>query len=304
VKLFEQIDGLVNLKQRARMSNADQLALPDPLDLGQHRAQLGIQSVEVAGALLQALLRADGPIKLVVLARAADMPPAKAHRYLVSLIRIGLATQDPVLGLYDLGPLALQLGLKGFTRFEPLRLAEATLRAVVAQVGETATLAVWSEQGPTYVRMIEARHEFASTIPPSHRCPLTYSATGLLFCALEDANRVTPAINVELAQNKRSGRLGVPHDRRALNAVLAIVSAQGFATVTNAGDDGYSAVSAPVFDVTGRLIMALTVFGRAGRVDAQADGALAHIVVGAAAKLSAALGYQGTRVVVGPSVVS
>ena len=259
----------------------------------QSSRQLGIQSVEVAGEILQALLRANGPLKLVELSREAGMASAKAHRYLVSLQRIGLATQDEVSGLYDLGPVALQLGLKGFTRFEPLRLAETTLRDLVDQVGETATLAVWSERGPTYVRMIEARHELASTIPPSHSCPLTYSATGLLFCALENNERTAKSIERELAQNQRSGRLGVPHDRRQLDHALAIVIKQRFATVTNAGDDGYSAVSAPVFDVTGRLIMALTVFGRAGRVDAKPDGLLARIVVGAAAKLSTSLGYGG-----------
>ncbi|MFX8907130.1 IclR family transcriptional regulator, partial [Acinetobacter baumannii] len=63
------------------------------------------------------------------------MPSAKAHRYLVSLIRIGLATRDGVSARYDLGPIALQLGLKGFSRFEPLRFAEATLREIVDQVG-------------------------------------------------------------------------------------------------------------------------------------------------------------------------
>ncbi len=259
----------------------------------QSSRQLGIQSVEVAGRILQALLHAPGPLKLVELSREADMPSAKAHRYLVSLMRIGLATQDEASGLYDLGPVALQLGLKGFTRFEPLRLAETTLRGLVDQVGETATLAVWSERGPTYVRMIEARHELASTIPPSHSCPLTYSATGLLFCALEDSERTAKSIERELAQNKRSGRLGVPHDRRQLDQTLEPVTKLRFATVTNAGDEGYSAVSAPVFDVTGRMIMALTVFGRAGRVDAKPDGLLARIVVSAAAKLSTSLGYGG-----------
>ena len=42
------------------------------------------------------------------IAQQADMPPAKAHRYLVSLIRAGLVMQDPASSHYDLGPFALK----------------------------------------------------------------------------------------------------------------------------------------------------------------------------------------------------
>ncbi len=254
--------------------------------------QLGIQSVEVAGDVLNALIQADGPLKLAELAQRAGMPSAKAHRYLVSLIRIGLATRDTASSRYDLGPIALQLGLKGFSRFEPLRFAEATLRELVDQVGETAALAVWGEKGPTMIRIIEARHEFATSIALSHHCPMTYSATGLLFCAFEDAARTDGAIERELEQNRRSGRLNVPHDRAVLARAIQETRARGFACISDGGGDGFGAVSAPVFDVTTHLCMALTVFGRANRVDASPDGVLGKVVADAARRLSASLGYR------------
>ena len=254
--------------------------------------QLGIQSVEVAGDILNALIQADGPLKLADLAQRAGMPSAKAHRYLVSLIRIGLATRDATSSRYDLGPIALQLGLKGFSRFEPLRFAEATLRELVDQVGETAALVVWGEKGPTMIRIIEARHELATTIAPSHHCPMTYSATGLLFCSFEDAARTDGAIERELEQNRRSGRLNVPHDRAVLARAIQETRARGFACMSDGGGDGFGAVSAPVFDVTTHLCMALTVFGRANRVDASPDGALGKIVADAARRLSTSLGYR------------
>jgi len=257
--------------------------------------QFGIQSVEVAGGLLEAMLRSDGPVKLAELARAAGMPSAKAHRYLVSLIRIGLATQDPTTGLYDLGPFAFQLGLKGFTRFEPLRLAEATMRQLVDEVGETAALAVWSERGPVMIRLIEARHEFAATVAASHVCPLTYSATGLLFCTFEDPARTAGAIERELEQNRIVGRPNAPYNRTALAELIHETRTRGFSSVGNGGGDGIGAVSAPVLDMTGSLRMALTVFGRAGRIDAGPDGALGRLVATAARRLSASLGYKAQK---------
>lgn len=118
--------------------------------------QPGIQSVEVAGEVLSALMRMPGPCRLAELARAVGMPSAKLHRYMVSLIRIGLATQDPVSGRYDLGPTALQLGLLGFSRFDLLRFAERTLADLVVATGETAMIAAWSPRGPSIVRLAEA----------------------------------------------------------------------------------------------------------------------------------------------------
>ena len=141
----------------------------------------GIQSVEVAGALIRALLRTGGPTKLSELSRAIGMPSAKVHRYLVSLLRIGLASQDPATGRYDLGPLAMEIGLKGFARFEPLRAAETILHELVAEVGETCALAVWGDDAPTIVRVAQARHDLAGSVGLSHHCPLTWSATGLIF---------------------------------------------------------------------------------------------------------------------------
>ena len=250
---------------------------------GSERAsQPGIQSVEVAGEILQALLRADGPMKLADLARDAGMPSAKAHRYLVSLMRIGLAApQDTASGRYDLGPVALQLGLKGFTRFEPLRFAEQKLREMVDQVGETTALAVWSDRGPAMVRVIEARHVLAGSVPPTHICPLTYSATGLLFSTFEDPSRTERHIERELEQNEDRSA-DAPHNRAELAEILQRTRLAGVSSVVDGGGDGIAAVSAPVFDVTGRLTMAVTVFGHTGRVDARPDGALSRLVASAA----------------------
>ena len=254
--------------------------------------QIGVQSVEVAGKILDVLIQADGPLKLAEVASIVGMPSAKAHRYLVSLIRIGLASQSRETSKYDLGPMAFQIGIKGFARFEPLKVAEQMLRDMVEMVGETAALAVWTSKGPTMIRVIEARHDFATTIAPTHNCPLTFSATGLLFASFEDTARTDSVIERELEQNRNSGRPNAPRDRSLLAEMIEETRGQGYAVMNNGGGDGFGAVSAPIFDVTGRLCMALTVFGRTERVDASPDGTLARIVSRTASKVSAAFGYK------------
>ena len=71
----------------------------------------GVQSLEIGIGVLKVLMESGASLMLKEIAAAADMPSSKAHRYLVSLIRAGLVEQDPQNSKYDLGPLAIPLGL-------------------------------------------------------------------------------------------------------------------------------------------------------------------------------------------------
>src|SRR5262245_31018194 len=105
-----------------------------------NKTRQGIQSIEVGNALLQALVRASGPQMLKDLAATAQMPPAKAHRYLVSFVRMGLVQQDTITGLYDLGTFALDLGLSALSRLEPVTLAGPALVELREKIGQTVAL--------------------------------------------------------------------------------------------------------------------------------------------------------------------
>jgi hypothetical protein len=93
-------------------------------------AARGIQSIEVGVPLLRVLADHGAPMMLRDLAIAAGMPAAKAHRYLVSLVRTGLVMQDSLSGRYDLGHFALELGLACIARLDPVRMANPVLDAL------------------------------------------------------------------------------------------------------------------------------------------------------------------------------
>ncbi len=69
----------------------------------------GVESVEVAGKLLQALVHLGGTARLKALAVATKLAPAKIHRYLVSLQEVGLVRQIPETQEYSLGILTYKL---------------------------------------------------------------------------------------------------------------------------------------------------------------------------------------------------
>src|SRR5487761_1264617 len=106
----------------------------------------GIQSVEIASRILVAMAEAGRPLQLKDVARGCDMSAAKVHRYLVSLTRTNLVTQEDD-GRYSIGPAAITLGLAGLHALDVVRIASDSLVELRDSSGETAVLATWSNTG-------------------------------------------------------------------------------------------------------------------------------------------------------------
>src|SRR5262249_5435011 len=86
--------------------------------------QAGIDSIETGMRLLLAFMELGGRShQLKVLADKAQMPPSKAHRYLVSLIRMGFVDRDTLTGHYRLGPKTIELGASALDAMDPFALS-------------------------------------------------------------------------------------------------------------------------------------------------------------------------------------
>ncbi len=237
----------------------------------------GIQSIEVGGRLLQALAGSGTPMALKDLAHAAAMTPAKAHPYLVSFAKLGFVEQDEVTGRYGLGPFALQLGLIGLAQQDPVRLAFPVVEHLALQLGHTVAVAVWGEHGPVIVRVAEAPSPIHVMMRHGTVLSLTGTASGWLFAAHLDEAVVGPL-------RPRS----MP--RSEWDAEVAQVRQRGLARAVNRVVEGVSAMSAPVFDVRGRIALGLTAIGPSASFDTRWDGVVAQALRGAARSLSQRLG--------------
>jgi len=252
------------------------------------KTQQGIQSIEVGGRLLQVLTDSSRPMMLRDLAAAATMPAPQAHRYLVSFARMGLVERIAESGLYDLGPFALQLGLAALARMEPVTLASPVLAALREESGQTVALAVWANQGPTIVRWLSADAPVAATLRVGSVMPLTRSATGGVFLAFLPRNTTEPFVTQELQENARQG-IG-PTTTAELESVIQRTRRLGVAR-TSGFIPGIAGISAPVFDHSGAMVLALTALGYSKPFAAQIES-LTSAVCRAATRLSARLGFS------------
>ena len=166
----------------------------------------GIQSIEVGGALLRALARCGEPMMLRDLARDAGMAPAKAHPYLVSFSRIGLIEQDETNGRYEIGALALELGLISLRRLSAVRIAAPQDCSARKRDRPRSVACGVGAAGPTVVRLEEPSHPVHIVMRVGSVMAMLETATGRAFPPLLPSKTVNAALETKL------DRLGVGYD--------------------------------------------------------------------------------------------
>jgi DNA-binding IclR family transcriptional regulator len=224
----------------------------------------GVQSIGVGAALLRALADAPGPEPLGVLARAAKMSPAKAHRYLVSFVQAGLVVQLERTGEYDLGPLATRLGLAAIQRFDVVRVAGERLDELRDAVDATTLLAIWTDVGPTVARIALSAHPVTLAVRIGTAFPISSTATGRVYLAFGEQLDVQRLLSAREAADP------------AAAALRDHVRASGLAHVSQTFLVGVEALSGPLFDAQGRLAAALTIITRPGQLDLTPNGPVAR----------------------------
>ena len=266
------------------------------------RAQRGIQSIEVGGQLLKAMVHAGRPLALKDLAREAGMGAAKAHPYLVSFSRLDLIQQETDTGRYRLGPLALQLGLIAMRQANPVQAAAQALADFVPRYGFTTAISVWGSRGPTVVRLEESPAALHVNMRHGTVFTLAGTATGRLFAAHFDPDRVKTLLEAERsridgpAEDVLPGVATAPPPTwDAFSEELAAIRRRGLSRSTGETLPGINALAAPVFDHTGRLALALTAIGPASVFDVAWDGPLAQALAHTAAQVSQGLGADLSR---------
>lgn len=260
--------------------------------------QRGIQSIEVGGQLLKALVHHGRPMALKDLAREADMVPAKAHPYMVSFGRLGLIEQDRSNGHYQLGPLALQLGLISLQQANPVHVATPLISELAQEIGQTVAIAVWGARGATIVRVAEAPSPVHVNMRHGTVFSLTSTASGRIFGAYLDAAVVKAAVEEERKARSAGGEEpGMPPAPAIppwadFEKQLAEVRQHRLSRSEGEVITGINAMSAPVFDHTGAIVLALTVIGPAGVLDTGWNSATASAMRRCAQEISQRLGAR------------
>jgi len=213
----------------------------------------GIQSVEHGVKLLETLVDSRKALPLKMLAAAAGMSASMAHRYLTSFIRAGLIEQDPVSGHYDLGGLALRLGLAALNRTDLMQLADNECRQLVERVDIDGHITVWGTYGVTTVRYYNRHAPILSNFRLGDVLPLWDSAAGRIFLTHLNERMTRPILKAEIAKSEDKAP-----STADVEAIRKFVRTEGYASIDGQVFHSIRAIAVPVFDAQGQLQAAIS----------------------------------------------
>jgi DNA-binding IclR family transcriptional regulator len=239
--------------------------------------QRGIQSIDVGGRLLAAMLHKTAPMMLKDLSAETGIASAQAHAYLSSFKRLDLVVQDQADGRYALGPLALHLGLSYIASFEPLRAARDAVHKIEVATGLMTILAIWSNNAPTAIEVRPGLERLNVSVQPGSVFPLTGSSIGFIFAAFMPQDVISSRMQAELAGTQvRGGQWHLqPKDfaARVLDAKTC-----GFASLAGQPMFGLNSLAAPVFGIDGEFVAAIMMFGHEDKLDLSCEGQLVRVI--------------------------
>lgn len=170
---------------------------------------------------------------------------------------------------HDMGPLQAQAGLN-VARLQAVRMATRALADLSAQLDQTLGLGVWGNVGPTIVRWEASSQAISENLGTGLVLRVLTSATGLAF-----ASWLPPEVTASFIASEMAADAAAPAfaDAPALAQQLAqfrdagIVSLVGTDAFADLYGGNISALSVPVFDVSGAMVLALTAIGAADKLD-------------------------------------
>jgi len=249
--------------------------------------QIGVQSVEVAGHLLKTLAGLDGPQTLGALAAAAGLLPAKAHRYLVSLIREGFIEQSAIDGRYDFGGAARLIGRVAMNRLDIVRIGTPLLRKLRDDLKETVFMGVWTPEGPMVIEWFDIVRPVSVVIRPGSILPLHTSALGLICAAYLPADTLARATRSVTPQPDLQSRQ-LAEDKLA--ALVADIRRNGYSLVQGDLIRGLDAIAVPVLNHRQDLVACLAAVGSTGALDLAPEGRIVQELKAAAARFAQMIG--------------
>lgn len=220
-----------------------------------------IQSVARAAALMDAML--DGRWHgLGHLARAAGLAKTTAFNLVTALAQTGLAEHDTVAGAYRLGLRHVEFGRAVERRLDLLEAMRPALMQLCADSNETVNLAVPRPLDLLIVESLEGRQNVRVTSYAGTRASYHCTAAGRAMLAHKPPQERRALLGMPLAQPTPNTVV----DAGRIEAILAVVRRNGFATEREENEIGACCVAAPLLNGQGELLGAVSIAGPAARM--------------------------------------
>ncbi|WP_347491261.1 IclR family transcriptional regulator [Desulfoscipio sp. XC116] len=252
-----------------------------------------VQAVERALFILETLAEAGAPITITELAQKTNLTLGTAHRLLYTMMQRGFVEQNSDNSKYRLGIKAFQIG-SAAAYFKDLHsVARPIMEDLQQRYNETVNLATLDGSEVVYVDQVESTNivvvrMFART---GNRGPAHCTGSGkVLLSSLPQDQLKDIVYNMHLEKFSNETITEPEMLMKELNRVRL----DGYALDLGERDEGVRCVAAPIKNMEGRVVAALSISGPSIRITTPfIKNELVDAVGDAAKSISIQLGYKG-----------
>lgn len=217
--------------------------------------QRGIQTVELAGEILQLVCSSPKALSLSEIAERMQLAPGSAYKYLVSLLRTGLLKRNENTLEFEAGSLSLRLGLSKINHDQRLQHARQALTELADQYQLNVFASMWSKHnGATVVFYKQAGGFFHIGFRLGIRLSLTRTASGRVFSTympitlLKQSKHTIDTNEYEVLSSSE------------FHNTLQQIKTLGYSHLMGSPTPGISSFAVPVFNTEDELVMVITAF--------------------------------------------
>jgi IclR family pca regulon transcriptional regulator len=211
-----------------------------------------VQSLERGLAVIRAFGYRRVSLTITDVAEATGLTRATARRFLLTLVRVGYVRNDG--REYWLRPRVLELGYAYLSGIELTEAARPFLDELVAEVGESTSIAVRDDNDIVYVAHAAPQRVMTINVPVGGRDPLFCTALGRVLLAAEPEAEIDRYLK---AADLHAYTGATITDPAGLRQALIRVEDDGYSLIEDELEDGLVALAVPVRDADGAVTAAM-----------------------------------------------
>lgn len=232
----------------------------DEMDERSQKRSSTIQSVSIAAEFMKVLANAENALPLGEVAKRAHSSGSKAHRYLQSLIKEGLAKQDRITGRYSLGPAALSIGISALKQVDAVEIAAQHMKNLTDESSMSGGVAIWTERGPTLVRWYRSAVFSVNSLALGDVLAIDNTSCGLVFQSYLSKAKIDRVRKLQPAYFR-----GQKPDQSTLDEIRL----RGWMELTSHLLENVTGQAAPVFDAQGEIVCVMTTVADLGKIQGE-----------------------------------
>ena len=248
-----------------------------------------VQSVDRTLTILEVLSDYNDGLGITEISSFVNLHKSTVHRLLSTLIYKGYVVQDEESNKYKITFKLFELGSKKVHKLDLLKISRPHTKMLMESVNEVVHLIIREENDIVYIDKVEANNTISMASRIGKRNPMYCTATGKAILAFLPEDEILKVWNsskvVKLTKNTNT-------DFILFKKELQTIRENGYAIDDEENEIGVKCVGAPIFNMSGEVVAAISVTGPVTRITDDKIDFISNEVMQYTNLISKEMGYK------------